>query len=369
MNTREFTDEELRQSAAQVREQLLRAPDTQDSVPFPFSEAFEDNMDTLLRQNRRKNKAASSFRRAMAACLAIVMCLGAWLAVDVDAREAVIDWVKELFSYGETMHVIAHQSKPEDPLPEMVAYYLPSDKYQEVERETDGEKTVVTYATEDSASAFGFTYEWAPRAGEYWFEKPQDTPGSQELLIDYEDYFLFTPDDPSLPKTLSWYSFHSNSWTMQFTLSFYFDTETALKVAQNIIPQEKAEQMTLPAKRVTYVPKGLQIFNRHLSEGHCTAHYFNVEDGSYDNSTRRFLLTYHRTGFEGAIYSDDSLKTGFTKTIVPVNGTDGRLYSLNDTRFGQFGKLLIWNEGDLEFALLFSGIDIETAVAIAESVE
>lgn len=369
MKHTDFTDKALETAASEVREQLLKAPDTQDAQAFPFSEDFENSMDAMLRKNRRKVNAMTGFKRAMAACLAVALCMTAWLAVDVDAREAIIEWAKSLFSYGSTMRVEAYQSKPEDPLPEMVAYYLPDKGYQEVSRETDGEKIVVTYAAEDSSVAFGFTYEWAPIAGEYWFDTPQDTSGSLEMIYDFEDYSLFTPDDLNLPKTLSWYSFHSNSWTMQFTLSFYFDTETALKVAENILPREKAEQMTLPAKRVTYVPEGLRIFNRFNSQGHCTSHYFNIEEGSYDSSARRFLFTYHRTGFEGALYNDNSFKTGFTKTIVPVNDTDGRLYTLNNSRFGRFGKLLVWNEGDLEFALLFSGIDVETAVAIAESVE
>lgn len=369
MNSFEFTDKELRRSAARVRRQLLSARDTQDAEAFPFSEGFEANMDTLLRKTRRKTAAAKAVRRGLATCFAVALCLGAWLTFDVGAREAVIDWSRNLFSYAHVDYVELTDPVedtgplPDLALPEMVPYFLPNDDYREVSREHTAGQYTVTYQAEDEFSAFSITCRVIPDRSSAIDIVYPDLPGTTETIIGSQIYTLFTPQDATQCKNLSWFGHREDYSFMLVSIAFYFDAETAIKIADHTMYKQQAEALTLPARHLSFVPK---LFTPRPYGNSYSEEEFIYQYTGHEEPDDGFLLTYHRLGDPGFIFSESDFQKVFTKTVVQVNGRDARLYT---HKYMDFDRLLMWDDGELEYGLLFNGIDPETAIAIAEGVE
>lgn len=82
-------EERLRAAAAEADRALLGALPAPGGCDHPFPPAFEARMRRLGRRARRP-------RLAKAACFVLTLFLagGAWMAVDLDARAAVVSWVR-----------------------------------------------------------------------------------------------------------------------------------------------------------------------------------------------------------------------------------------------------------------------------------
>lgn len=112
----ELTDEMLSQCAAEASALWLAQVLDPDAPPHRFSRRFERRMAALLRRQRRsprQRRARTFARRAAAVGLVLLLSLGAFLAVDTEARAAVLQWVRETFSHA----VIYRFPEHEDPAP------------------------------------------------------------------------------------------------------------------------------------------------------------------------------------------------------------------------------------------------------------
>lgn len=99
----ELTDEMLSQCAAEASALWLAQVLDPDAPPHRFSRRFERRMAALLRRQRRsprQRRARTFARRAAAVVLILLLSLGAFLAVDTEARAAVLQWFRETFSHA-----------------------------------------------------------------------------------------------------------------------------------------------------------------------------------------------------------------------------------------------------------------------------
>ena len=89
-----FSENQLREAALCAVEAL--ADSTAYGSEHEFSPEFEAKMDKLLRKMHRRPYVRAA-QRAASIILALLVTAGTWLSVDVQAREALIGWVREQY--------------------------------------------------------------------------------------------------------------------------------------------------------------------------------------------------------------------------------------------------------------------------------
>ena len=366
MNRRAFSDDKLRQAAAKVRNAMVNDPSL-DAMETPrCSEAFQKNMGALLQNNHRNVKVATGFKRAMAACLAVVLCMTAWLAIDVDAREAVMDWAKNLFSYGQPNYESFEYLPRDNQLPELVAYYLPSKDYKQISREYDGDKCTVTYKGDAEDALFSISYSIGPEIYS-WSGSPFSfdyNTGTSEVIISKDSYALYTPQDTTQCKNLGMIRHVEGDVSLEIIIAYYFDHEIAIRIADHIMTREQAEELTLPIKYLDFVPENFVLGETHYNSTNITYRYYYHRPTN--GSIARLALNYHRLGEHGEFYDEQFYPMAFTETVVQISGKDARLYTYNR---GTLYTLLVWDDGEIEYELQFNEIDVETAIKIAENIQ
>ncbi len=94
-----FTDAALREAAAAVRRSMLDSIPAGEDCPHAFPPEFGQTIRRLYEQTRaeRKRTGHPALRRAAAVFLATLIALGTWLAVDDNARAAVLRWFREVY--------------------------------------------------------------------------------------------------------------------------------------------------------------------------------------------------------------------------------------------------------------------------------
>ena len=93
-----FTNADLRCAAAVVCNAMLEQLPEPSECRHTFSDEFEQKMRELMSRKKHHHSAWHIVaQRAAAVILAVLLGLGAWLAVDQDARAAVIRWVREVY--------------------------------------------------------------------------------------------------------------------------------------------------------------------------------------------------------------------------------------------------------------------------------
>lgn len=90
----QLTDEMLTQAAKQVAESMKASLPVPKECHHEFPPEFERDMKRLAAQTERRRHMRRYLQRVAAACLAVVISLSTWLAVDAEARAAFVQWVK-----------------------------------------------------------------------------------------------------------------------------------------------------------------------------------------------------------------------------------------------------------------------------------
>lgn len=82
----QLTDEMLTQAAKQVAESMKASLPVPKECHHEFPPEFERDMKRLAAQTERRRHMRRYLQRVAAACLAVVISLSTWLAVDAEAR-------------------------------------------------------------------------------------------------------------------------------------------------------------------------------------------------------------------------------------------------------------------------------------------
>ena len=93
----QLTDEMLTQAAKQVAESMKASLPVPKECHHEFPPEFERDMKRLAAQTERRRHMRRYLQRVAAACLAVVISLSTWLAVDAEARAAFVQWVKTVY--------------------------------------------------------------------------------------------------------------------------------------------------------------------------------------------------------------------------------------------------------------------------------
>lgn len=119
-----ITDDALKLAAASVREAMLSTIPPAEECRHTFSPEFEAKMEQLIAAEQRRSRHRSAARRVAAVFLAVLLGVGAWLAVDAPARASFFNWVREVY---ETHIVYRFTGEPStEELPEYRLGWLPN---------------------------------------------------------------------------------------------------------------------------------------------------------------------------------------------------------------------------------------------------
>lgn len=159
-----LSDEALKQAAASVRQSLLDSLSPPSRCEHEFSPAFQANIQKLIAQVNLRRAVRKTMRRAAMFFLAALVGVSVWLAVDTEARAAVLTWAREVY---EEHIVYRFFGKPAaEELPAYRITWLP-EGYEEVDVYSSGDLFSALYQKgDDVLSAFGFEYYFS-RDGRY----------------------------------------------------------------------------------------------------------------------------------------------------------------------------------------------------------
>lgn len=97
MNDEFFSDDVLRAATRLVRQSMLDALPSPSECPAAFSPEFHKRITILFARQRHKAMARRIVQRAAVLLLSALIGLSAWLTVDVEAREALFGWLREMY--------------------------------------------------------------------------------------------------------------------------------------------------------------------------------------------------------------------------------------------------------------------------------
>lgn len=100
-----FDDAALRHAASQTAESLLASLPAPSSCQHTFSELFLKKIDVLLQKRRRRVAAQRMWQRVAVVFLVVFLSAATWLSVDVQAREKLFQWTKEVVDNIIVHHV------------------------------------------------------------------------------------------------------------------------------------------------------------------------------------------------------------------------------------------------------------------------
>lgn len=92
-----WSEQELSNAAKCVAESMLTSFPSPSECEHTFSDDFEHSIESLRRKSRRKVTAHKMWQRIAAILIVAVLSVSTWLTVDVQARERVFKWFKEIY--------------------------------------------------------------------------------------------------------------------------------------------------------------------------------------------------------------------------------------------------------------------------------
>ncbi len=106
MTTQLYRDQDLHAAAKEVRKAMLASLPEPDEIQYEFSPRLTQQVNNLIIKYERREKRMSVLRRVAVVFVALIIGAGTWLAVDVQARDAVFIWIKTIYN-----DIVVHQFK------------------------------------------------------------------------------------------------------------------------------------------------------------------------------------------------------------------------------------------------------------------
>lgn len=152
----QLTDEMLTQAAKQVAVSMKASLPVPEECHHEFPPEFERDMKRLIAQTERRRHMRRYLQRVAAACLAVVISLSAWLAVDAEARAAFVQWVKTVYEQS-VVYEFFHSGEPQTE----VGYRLGWVPEGYVLENIVGGEFVTTVVYQNDKDVIYFTYEYS----------------------------------------------------------------------------------------------------------------------------------------------------------------------------------------------------------------
>lgn len=219
-----FSDAELRQAAALVRQSML------ESLPHPtechcdISPEMEQKIARLLKREDQRKRLRRVGRMAASIILAFLVGAGAWLAVDAEARAAVVQWGKEVNEESVFYRFF------NEPTSEALPYYrltaLPGG-YTETVAYEDDILRVLMYENDTDIIIFTCQRMVNSNAAEMY----SNSYSLEKVSLSNFAAELYTPSDPTSTSDLVWIDDNQNLF---FCLSSFAEKDVIIDIANSV---------------------------------------------------------------------------------------------------------------------------------------
>ena len=220
----EISDQALEEASGAVVTSLLGALPEPEELAHDFSDGFEEKMRLVIAKETRHSAFRKFGRRAAAVILAALVGMGAWLAVDQEARAMVSQWIRTVYESSVIYRFFGAASEGE--LPDYRPAWVP-DGYVEVQSLRTESERVLVYQSSDSA--FTLTYHWMDetKAGAL-----DGTSGESEAVsVQGNTGYYYPSADPGSTNDLIW---TDESSGLVFILSAYLPEHDILHIAESV---------------------------------------------------------------------------------------------------------------------------------------
>ena len=219
-----LTDEMLAQAAKNVGETMLASlPDPED-CRHAVSPEFERSMERLIQKAKRKTRIRRCLQSIAVAALAVVIGLSAWLAVDTEARAAMVEWVRTVYE-DSIVYEFFHPGAVEDDSSYRLGWV--PDGYALLQEETGELMYIAVYQRE--SEVIYFTYGLSDE-----YNQAEFIPGNSDtepVSVYGNPGEFYEANDESETNELVWFDSEQG---ILFALSSDLDQETMLKMAESV---------------------------------------------------------------------------------------------------------------------------------------
>lgn len=232
-----ITDDMLREAAAEFSEALTGSLPAPEACEHDFSPRFLRKMRPLLRTGRPVRHPV--LRRTVAAVLALVVSASVWLSVDMDARAALLSWIRTQRENGIFSYQFAGSDQQE-----AVPLYLPTwvpEGFEEAQRDIKNWNAWVLYTGPDD-NYFSVDSTWIQDGtGMAVIPYPGQelTPVSVSVNgLPGDLYLSVDPETGRDSNNLLWFD---NQTHICFAIDSSLDGETMLRIAESVAPADPAK--------------------------------------------------------------------------------------------------------------------------------
>ena len=220
----QLTDEMLTQAAKQVAESMKASLPVPKECHHEFPPEFERDMKRLAAQTERRRHMRRYLQRVAAACLAVVISLRTWLAVDAEARAAFVQWVKTVYEQS-VVYEFFHSGEAQNEAGYMLGWV--PDGYT-LENEVGGE-IITTLIYLNGEDAIYFTYEQATDGAQT--KLFTDDAGTEPVIVNGAEGEFYLSQDSAESNSMVWFDGKNN---ILFSISGFIDKDTMIEMAESV---------------------------------------------------------------------------------------------------------------------------------------
>ena len=220
----EISDRALKEAAGAVVTSLLGALPEPEELAHDFSDGFEEKMRLVIAKEKRHSAFRKFGRRAAAVILAALVGMGAWLAVDQEARAMVSQWIRTVYESSMIYRIFG--AAPEGELPDYRPAWVP-DGYVEVQSLRTESERVLVYQSSDST--FILTYYWMGDARTIIVD--EESGENRAVSVQGNPGYYYPSAGPGSTNDLIW---TDESSGLVFILSAYLPEHDILHIAESV---------------------------------------------------------------------------------------------------------------------------------------
>lgn len=225
------SDQHLRAAAHAAGDAILASYYANAETDHQFSPEFEQKMNLLLLQTRRRPRHLI-LQKVASVLLAIALGGSLWLAIDTDARAAVFGWIKEqhenIFQY--------HFEGGAPPTSEFTYElgWLPEGYH--FLRQIDGDGSTHVFYTDESGNIISLLYTTDLNDTSLNLFILDDSAAFQTVMIGDSSADLYITNHADHSNSIVWENPETNAL---FIISSIEEGDVLIKMAENIVPAKK----------------------------------------------------------------------------------------------------------------------------------
>ncbi len=220
----QLTDEMLTQAAKQVAASMKASLPVPEECHHEFPPELEHDMKRLIARTERRRHMRRYLQRVAAACLAVVISLSTWMAVDAEARAAFVQWVKTVYEQS-VVYEFFHSGKTQAE----TGYRLGWVPEGYVLENIIGGEAVTTVVYQNDEDAIYFTYEHPEDVAQVTVY-PGDSDVESVWVAGMPGEFYLSKDQAE-SNSLVW---ADEERGVLFSISGFFDKEGMVRMANSV---------------------------------------------------------------------------------------------------------------------------------------